>query len=379
MNDHSNVGDIFNGYLSIPVLWDYSPWIELRKEFVSMNVLLKKQHEEKNSTSNNNSSSFKYSQYQDFFNVSIKKFSDGEVSVKIDNDFLNINSFFGNKNLEICIIHHLYPSPNERLMELLLMIDAVKRHSNVFISVYIPYFIYSRQERLTSNSSVISAKLVCDLIGAAGADRIITLDAHTEGLCALFNKKRFINLKVDGFFIKKIRDNFKERADKEQIKEDDLIKNTIIVSPDYGSIKRSRKISDELKCDFAIIDKRRNAEDGGVTVSYILGADIKGKDCIIVDDIIASGGTLYKVAELLKNFGAKTITAYVTHAILSGNAINDLGQSSLDMLYVADSIPLYIKDTEGCEIRNINNSKICCVPIVMDIFRLYNASQLHIV
>ena len=246
-------------------------------------------------------------------NTNIKKFADGEIYVEI-NENIRGNSVF--------VIQATATPANDNLMELLLCIDALRRSSAKNITAVIPYFGYARQDRKVVPRTSISAKLVSNLITNAGAHRVVTVDLHAGQIQGFFDMP-VDNLFTTPIFARYIRKNIKS-------------KNLICVSPDAGGIERTRGLATKIKADLAIIDKRR-PEPGKSKVMNIVG-DVQGKDCIIVDDIIDSGGTIVNAADALVKKGAKNVYVFVTHAVLSGDAVNKLQKSKIKKLIITDSI-----------------------------------------
>jgi len=246
-------------------------------------------------------------------NTNIKKFADGEIYVEI-NENIRGNSVF--------VIQSTATPANDNLMELLLCIDALRRSSAKNITAVIPYFGYARQDRKVVPRTSISAKLVSNLITNAGAHRVVTVDLHAGQIQGFFDMP-VDNLFTTPLFARYIKKNIKGR-------------DLICVSPDAGGIERTRGLATKIHADLAIIDKRR-PEPGKSKVMNIVG-NVQGKDCIIVDDIIDSGGTIVNAADALVKKGAKNIYVFVTHAVLSGDAINKLQKSKIKKLIITDSI-----------------------------------------
>ncbi len=246
-------------------------------------------------------------------NSSIRKFSDGEIYIEI-NENIRGNSIF--------IIQSISSPANDNLMELLLCIDALKRSSAKNITAVIPYFGYARQDRKVVPRTSISAKLVSNLITKAGADRVVTVDLHAGQI------QGFFDIPVDNLFTTPI---FARHA-KKNIKN----KNTICVAPDVGGTERARALGKVLNIGLAIVDKRR-PKPGKSQVMNVIG-NVKGKTCIIVDDIIDSGGTIVNAAQALKDRGAKEVYVYITHGVLSGEAVNKITKSVIKNLVITDTI-----------------------------------------
>ena len=246
-------------------------------------------------------------------NSNIRRFADGEVYIEI-NENIRGNSIF--------VIQSTSNPANDNLMELLICIDALRRSSAKNITAVIPYFGYARQDRKVVPRTSISAKLVSNLITNAGAHRVVTVDLHAGQIQGFFDMP-VDNLFTTPLFTKYIKKNIKGR-------------DLICVSPDAGGIERTRGLATKIHADLAIIDKRR-PEPGKSKVMNIVG-NVQGKDCIIVDDIIDSGGTIVNAADALVKKGAKNIYVFITHAVLSGDAINKLQKSKIKKLIITDSI-----------------------------------------
>ena len=246
-------------------------------------------------------------------NSSIRKFADGEIYIEI-NENIRGNSIF--------IVQSISSPANDNLMELLLSIDALKRSSAKNITAVIPYFGYARQDRKVVPRTSISAKLVSNLITKAGADRVVTVDLHAGQI------QGFFDIPVDNLFSTPI---FARHARK-KIKS----KKIICVAPDVGGTERARALGKLLNVGLAIVDKRR-PKPGQSQVMNVIG-DVKGQTCIIVDDIIDSGGTIVNAAKALKSRGAKDVYVYITHGVLSGDAIKKIKSSVIKNLVITDTI-----------------------------------------
>ena len=246
-------------------------------------------------------------------NSSIRKFADGEIYIEI-NENIRGNSIF--------IVQSISSPANDNLMELLLCIDALKRSSAKNITAVIPYFGYARQDRKVVPRTSISAKLVSNLITQAGADRVVTVDLHAGQI------QGFFDIPVDNLFSTPI---FARHARK-KIKS----KKIICVAPDVGGTERARALGKLLNVGLAIVDKRR-PKPGQSQVMSVIG-DVKGQTCIIVDDIIDSGGTIVNAAKALKSRGAKDVYVYITHGVLSGDAIKKIKSSVIKNLVITDTI-----------------------------------------
>ena len=265
-------------------------------------------------------------------NSSIRKFSDGEIYIEI-NENIRGNSIF--------IIQSISSPANDNLMELLICIDALKRSSAKNITAVIPYFGYARQDRKVVPRTSISAKLVSNLITKAGADRIVTVDLHAGQI------QGFFDIPVDNLFATPIF----SRHIKKKIKS----KNLICVAPDVGGVERARALGRKLDVGLAIIDKRRPTP-GKSQVMNVIG-NVKGKSCIIVDDIIDSGGTIVNAAAALIKRGAKEVHVYVTHGVLSGESVEKIKKSKIKNLVVTDTINNSdkVKKSRNIEVLSISN------------------------
>ena len=246
-------------------------------------------------------------------NSSIRKFSDGEIYVEI-NENIRGNSIF--------IIQSVSSPANDNLMELLLCIDALKRSSAKNITAVIPYFGYARQDRKVVPRTSISAKLVSNLITKAGADRVVTVDLHAGQI------QGFFDIPVDNLFATPIF----ARHVRKRIKS----KKIVCVAPDVGGTERARALGKLLNVGLAIVDKRR-PKPGQSQVMNVIG-DVKDRTCIIVDDIIDSGGTIVNAAKALKERGAKDVYVYITHGVLSGDAVKKIKNSVIKNLVITDTI-----------------------------------------
>jgi ribose-phosphate pyrophosphokinase len=245
--------------------------------------------------------------------ASVRRFSDMEVFVEIDENV---------RGEDVFVIQPTSYPANDHLMELLVTLDALKRASARRTTAVIPYYGYARQDRKTSSRSPISAKLVANLITAAGADRILTLDLHAPQIQGFFDIP-VDNLYASPVLVKDIREN---------LPKGDLV----MISPDVGGVLRARDIARRLDADLAIIDKRR--ERAGVSEVMNIIGDVEGRHCILVDDIVDSAGTLCNAAQALIDAGAKTAYAYVTHGVLSGGAVGRVASSPIEKLVLTDSI-----------------------------------------
>ena len=265
-------------------------------------------------------------------NSSIKKFSDGEIYIEI-NENIRGNSIF--------IIQSVSSPANDNLMELLLCIDALKRSSAKNITAVIPYFGYARQDRKVVPRTSISAKMVSNLITKAGADRVVTLDLHSGQI------QGFFDIPVDNLFATPIF----ARHIKKKIKSNNLV----CIAPDVGGTARARALGKLLNVGLAIVDKRRPSP-GKSEVMNVIG-NVNNKTCIIVDDIIDSGGTIVNAAKVLKEKGAKDVHVYVSHGVLSGGAVEKIKKSKVKNLVVTDTIDNLdkVKKVKNIEILSISH------------------------
>jgi ribose-phosphate pyrophosphokinase len=247
-------------------------------------------------------------------NIEVGRFSEGEISVKINENV---------RGQDVFIIQPTCPPVNENMMELLIMIDAFKRASAKRITAVIPYFGYARQDRKDQPRVPITAKLVANLIANAGADRVLTMDLHAGQI------QGFFDIPLDHLYAINVFVEYFSKA---------KVKDLVIVSPDVGGIKMARAYAKRFKADLAIVDKRRvNALQA--EVMNILG-EVKDKNVIIVDDMVATAGSLVEAAAALKKAGAKDIYAAISHPVLSGPAIDRVKKSTLKELVVTNSIPV---------------------------------------
>jgi ribose-phosphate pyrophosphokinase len=246
-------------------------------------------------------------------NSSIKNFADGEIYVEL-NENIRGNSIF--------IIQSISSPANDNLMELLLCIDALKRSSAKNITAVIPYFGYARQDRKVVPRTSISAKLVSNLITKAGADRVVTVDLHAGQI------QGFFDIPVDNLFSTPIF----ARHVKKNIKS----KNIVCIAPDVGGTERARALGKILNVGLAIVDKRR-PKPGQSQVMNVIG-EVKDKTCVIVDDIIDSGGTIVNAAKALKDRGAKEVYVYISHGVLTGEAVKKIKNSVIKKLVITDTI-----------------------------------------
>ena len=260
----------------------------------------------------------------------VGQFSDGEITVQIEENV---------RGMDVFLIQPTCSPANDNLMELIIMVDAIRRSSAARITAVIPYYGYARQDRRVRSERVpISAKVTADMLQRSGIDRVLTLELHSE--------------QIQGFFDIPVDNVYGTRALRDDIVKQDL-KDPLIVSPDVGGVVRSRALAKSLNLtDLAIIDKRRDAANDSEVMNVI--GEVKGKDCIIVDDIVDTAGTLCNAANALKDKGANQVQAYAVHPVLSGEAIEKINKSMLDQLVVTDTIPLSESALTSEKIRNIS-------------------------
>jgi ribose-phosphate pyrophosphokinase len=275
----------------------------------------------------------------------VKRFSDMEVFVEVQENVRGEDMFV--------IQSTSYPA-NDNLMELLVSLDALRRASARRITAVIPYYGYARQDRKSGPRTPISAKLVANLITKAGADRVLTMDLHAGQIQGFFDIPTD-NLFAAPVFIKDIKERYHNKP-------------VVIVSPDVGGVVRARAIARRLNANLAIIDKRRE-QAGSSEVMNIIG-DVANYHCILVDDIVDSGGTLCNAAQALIDVGATSVDAYVTHGVLSGSAVSRINNSPLDMLVTTDSI----KATEAVKVTS-NIRQISIAPIIGEAIRRVHMEQ----
>ena len=252
----------------------------------------------------------------------VGRFSDGEVMVEI---LENV------RGKDVFLLQSICAPTNDNLMELLVMVDALKRASAWRVTAAIPYMGYARQDRRPSSARVpITAKVVANMMTSAGVDRLLTMDLHSEQI------QGFFDIPVDNIYSGPIMLGDVWKHD---------YKNLVVVSPDVGGVVRARALAKRLEADLAIIDKRR-PRPNVATVMNIIG-EVEERTCVIVDDLVDTANTLCEAAQALKNQGALKVLAYCTHAVLSGSAVERIAKSALDELVVTDTIPLR-EDARGC-------------------------------
>lgn len=267
-------------------------------------------------------------------NADVTKFSDGEITVELNENV---------RGKDVFVLQSTCQPTNDNIMELLLIIDALRRASASRITAVVPYFGYARQDRRVRSARVpISAKLVADMMVSAGVDRVLTVDLHAEQI------QGFFACPVDNVYASSILNS-------------DIVKcnyeNVIVVSPDIGGVVRARAIAKQLDdADLAIIDKRRPRANEAQVMNLI--GDVDGRTAILVDDLVDTAGTLCAAATALKARGAVKVVAYCTHAVLSGNALSTIRNSELDELVVTDSIPLSAEALALKQIRQLTISDL---------------------
>jgi len=253
--------------------------------------------------------------------AAVTKFSDGEIMVQINENV---------RGADVFVLQTACMPVNRHIMELLLIVDALKRASARRITAVIPYYGYARQDRKVQPRVPISAKLMADLITAAGTNRVLTMDLHAAQI------QGFFNIPVDNLYAAPVLLDY--------VREQYNFKNLIIVSPDAGGVERARAFAKNLECSIAIIDKRREVANVSQIMNVI--GEVENKDTIILDDMVDTGGTTIQAAAALKDKGAGRVVAACTHAVLSGDAVEKVNSSVLEELIVTNTIPLNSKKEE---------------------------------
>lgn len=270
--------------------------------------------------------------------VELSSFADGETRVEISSNV---------RGNDVFILQPTSPNVNQNIMEALILADACRRSSAARLTLVAPYFGYSRQERKSAPRSPITAKLVANLITVSGFDRVVTLELHAGAI------QGFFDIPVDHLFTKPVFvDYLKDNLD---------TSNVITVSPDAGGVERTRGIAKYFDWPIAVIDKRRDAPNSSA-VFNVIGC-VEGKDCVIIDDIVDTAGSLTKAADALMDAGARSTTALVTHPILSGKAVSRIENSGLSKLVVTDSVPLSNEAKSCSKIIQISISKLLAAAI----------------
>ena len=262
-------------------------------------------------------------------NVTVTKFSDQEVFVEILENVRGKNVF---------VIQSTSAPANDHLMELLITIDALKRASAQTITAVIPYFGYARQDRKVGPRTPISAKLVANILTTAGIDRLLTLDLHAGQIQGFFDIP-VDNLYAAPIITKDINTKYKS-------------KDIVVVSPDVGGVVRARNIANRINANLAIVDKRRDKANTSEVMNII--GDVRNRDCLVVDDIVDTAGTLCNAAEALKSAGARSVSAYISHGVLSGPAIKRISESKLSELVITNSIAASKQIVDSPNIRVLN-------------------------
>ena len=266
-------------------------------------------------------------------NAKVGRFSDGEVTVEINEKV---------RGREVFILQSTCAPTNESLMEVLIMADALRRASAGRITAAMPYFGYARQDRRPRSARVaITAKLVANMLGAAGVDRVMTMDLHADQI------QGFFDVPVDNIYASPIL--LSDVTAKQ-------FENLLVVSPDIGGVARARAFAKQLECDLAIIDKRRPKANVSEVMNII--GEVEGRSCLLIDDMVDTAGTMCKAAEVLKSRGAIHVSAYCTHPVLSGPAIERVNASVLDELVVTDTIPLSAQAAASGKIRQLSCAKL---------------------
>ncbi|PXW94134.1 ribose-phosphate pyrophosphokinase [Sphaerotilus hippei] len=261
--------------------------------------------------------------------ASVGHFSDGEVTVEIQQNV---------RARDVFVVQPTCAPTNEHLMELLLMVDALKRASARRITAVVPYFGYARQDRRPRSTRVpISARVVANMMEVAGVNRVLTMDLHADQI------QGFFDIPVDNIYASPVLLSDVKGKRHE---------NLVVVSPDVGGVVRARALAKQLGCDLAIIDKRRPKANVS-EVMHIIG-EIEGRNCVIMDDMIDTAGTLVKAAEVLKDRGANSVFAYCTHPILSGPAVERISNSKLDEVVITNTIPLQGPARACAKIRQLS-------------------------
>ena len=259
----------------------------------------------------------------------VGRFSDGEVDIEIEQNV---------RARDIFIVQPTCCPTNENLMELAVMVDALKRASARRVTAVMPYFGYARQDRRPRSTRVpISAKVVANMLESVGVERLLTMDLHADQI------QGFFNIPVDNIYASPVL-----LSDLQSKRYEDLV----VVSPDIGGVVRARALAKQANCDLAIIDKRRPKANESEVMNVI--GEIEGRNCVIMDDMIDTAGTLVKASEVLKQRGAKRVFAYCTHAVFSGPAIERIEASTLDEVVVTDTIPLGEKGRACRKVRQLS-------------------------
>lgn len=263
----------------------------------------------------------------------VSKFSDGETTVEINENV---------RGKDVFVIQSTCAPTNDNLMEIILMVDALKRASAERITACIPYFGYARQDRRPRSTRVaISARVIANILEGIGVDRVLIMDVHADQI------QGFFDIPVDNIYASPVL--LKDLQKKNY-------KNLLVVSPDIGGVVRARALAEHLHCDLSIIDKRRPRPNESEVMNII--GNVEGRNCVIMDDMVDTAGTLTQAAEALKERGAKMVVAYCTHPVLSGPAVKRITASSLDELVVTDTIPLSDTARQCPKIRQLSCAEL---------------------
>ncbi|MBI5330401.1 MAG: ribose-phosphate pyrophosphokinase [Betaproteobacteria bacterium] len=277
--------------------------------------------------------------------ATVGRFSDGEITVEIMENV---------RGKDVFVLQSTCAPTNESLMEIMLMVDALRRSSAGRITAAIPYFGYARQDRRVRSARVpITARVVADMLTVVGVDRVLTMDLHSDQI------QGFFDIPVDNIYSTPILMGDIWKQDYE---------NLMVVSPDVGGVVRARAVAKRLECDLAIIDKRR-PKPNVAKVMHIIG-DVKDRTCLIMDDMVDTANTLCEAANALKEHGAKKVMAYCTHPVLSGSAISRISNSALDELVVTDTIPLRDEAKACSRIRQLS-----CASLLAETIRRISAED----
>jgi ribose-phosphate pyrophosphokinase len=278
----------------------------------------------------------------------VGRFSDGEIQVEIGENVRGQDTF---------IIQSTSPPANDHLMELLIMVDALKRASAASITAVIPYFGYARQDRKVVPRTPITAKLVADLLESAGTTRMVSMDMHVAQIQGFFHIPSD-HLFASPVFLEDIRRRF---GNTEEL---------VLVSPDAGGVERTRAYSKRLNAGLAIVDKRRTRANVSEVMNVI--GDVKGRDAIVIDDMVDTAGTLTQAAQVLKNEGARRVLAYAVHPILSGSAVTRIQESALEEAVFTDTVPLAPNAAACSKVRILSTARLFAEAIQ----RIYSGDSL---
>ena len=278
----------------------------------------------------------------------VGRFSDGEIQVEIGENVRGQDTF---------IIQSTSPPANDHLMELLIMVDALKRASAASITAVIPYFGYARQDRKVVPRTPITAKLVADLLESAGTTRMVSMDMHVAQIQGFFHIPSD-HLFASPVFLEDIRRRF---GNTEEL---------VLVSPDAGGVERTRAYSKRLNAGLAIVDKRRTRANVSEVMNVI--GDVRGRDTIVIDDMVDTAGTLTQAAQVLKNEGARRVLAYAVHPILSGPAVTRIQESALEEAVFTDTVPLATSAAACPKIRQLSTARLFAEAIQ----RIYSGDSL---